>query len=82
MDILLELADRLGRESVRDRLALAGVLGAVTSVEEATADGNEGIVEITAQSLIPGSQQPITEHTLSGTRFRGHRLPGWRNRRR
>lgn len=44
VDVLLELADRLGAEGVRDGLALARVLGAVARVEEAAADGDEGVV--------------------------------------
>lgn len=46
VDILLELANGLGTESVGDGLALAGVLGTVTGVEQATADGDKGIVEV------------------------------------
>lgn len=46
MDILLELANGLGTESVGDGLALAGVLGTVTGVEQATADRDKGIVEV------------------------------------
>lgn len=46
VDVLLELADRLGREGVGDGLALAGVLLTVAGVEETTADGDEGVVEV------------------------------------
>jgi hypothetical protein len=41
------LANGLGTEGVGDSLALAGVLGTVTGVEQTTADRNEGIVEVT-----------------------------------
>ena len=46
MDILLELANGLGTESVGNGLAFAGVLSTVTGVEQATADRDEGIVEV------------------------------------
>lgn len=36
VDVLLELANALGAESVRDGLALAGVFGTISGVEEAT----------------------------------------------
>lgn len=45
--VLLELADRLGAEGVGNRLALAGVLGAVARVEEAALDRDECIVVFT-----------------------------------
>jgi hypothetical protein len=45
--VLLELADGFGGEGVRDRLALAGVFSAVAGVEEAAADGDEGVVIFT-----------------------------------
>jgi hypothetical protein len=38
MNVLLELANGLGAESVRDSLALTGVLGTVASVEETAAN--------------------------------------------
>ena len=44
MYVLLELADGLGAEGVGHGLALAGVLRAVASVEEAAPDGDEGVV--------------------------------------
>jgi hypothetical protein len=47
--VLLELADGFGGEGVRDRLALAGVFGAVAGVEEAAADGDEGVVVFTEE---------------------------------
>jgi hypothetical protein len=52
VDILLELADRLGREGMRYGLALACVLCAVACVEEAAADGNEGVVVLSVAMLI------------------------------
>ena len=47
VDILLELADGLGAEGMRDRLALAGVFFTVPGVEQTTTDRDEGIVEVT-----------------------------------
>ena len=44
MDVLFELADGLGGEGVRNGLALARMLGAIPCVEEATLDGDEGVV--------------------------------------
>ena len=49
MDVLLELADGLGGEGVRDGLAFAGVLGSIAGVEEAAADGDEGVVVFTVE---------------------------------
>lgn len=47
VDVLLELADRLGTESVRDGLTLPGVLLAIAGVEQTPANGDESIVKIT-----------------------------------
>jgi hypothetical protein len=47
--VLFELADALGAEGVGDGLALAGVLCAVSSVEQTTLDGDEGIVVVTVE---------------------------------
>lgn len=44
VDVLLELADGFGGESVADDLPLAGVLGAVADVEEPAADGHKCVV--------------------------------------
>ena len=52
VDILLELADVLRAEGVRDGLALSRVLLAIAGVEEATLDGDEGIVVIAAGETI------------------------------
>lgn len=52
VNVLLELADGLGAEGVRDCLTLASVFGAVASVEETTADRDEGIVEVTGEVLV------------------------------
>lgn len=45
--VLLELADALGTEGMRDSLAFASVLGTVTRIEEATLDRYESIVVFT-----------------------------------
>ena len=47
--VLFELADALGAEGVGDGLALAGVLCAVSGVEQTTLDGDEGIVVVTVE---------------------------------
>jgi hypothetical protein len=52
VDILFELANGLGAEGVGDSLALASVLGTVTSVEQTAADGDKGIVEVTGWQRI------------------------------
>lgn len=44
VDVLLELADGLRGEGVRDDLALAGVFDAVAGIEEAALDADEGVV--------------------------------------
>ena len=49
--VLLELADGLCGEGVRDRLALAGVFSAVPRVEEAAADGDEGVIVFTEEEF-------------------------------
>jgi len=51
MHVLLELADRLCAEGVRNCLALASVLGAVAGVEETALDGDEGVIVFAADSL-------------------------------
>ena len=45
--VCLELANALGREGVRDGLALTCMLDAVSSIEEATMDTDEDIVVFT-----------------------------------
>lgn len=42
--IRLELPNALGREGVRDGLALTSVLGAVPRIEEAAIDAHKGII--------------------------------------
>lgn len=46
MDVLLELANALRAEGMRYGLSLAGVLGTVSCVEEATLDGDKGIIVV------------------------------------
>ena len=46
--VLLELADGLGAEGMRDGFALSGVFGAVTGIEETALDGDECIVVLAA----------------------------------
>ena len=48
LHVLLELADGLGAEGMRDGLALPAVFGAVTGIEETALDGDECIVVLTA----------------------------------
>ena len=47
VDVLLELADGLRGEGVRDDLPFAGVFGAVARVEETALDADEGVVVFT-----------------------------------
>lgn len=81
--VLLELADGFGGEGVRDRLALAGVFSAVAGVEEAAADGDEGVVVFTERKccqyktsvlvldcLILPLQHPIAMAVDDGNRIR------------
>lgn len=44
LDVWFELGDALGAESMRDRLALPCMLGPIARVEEASSNGNEGII--------------------------------------
>jgi hypothetical protein len=50
--VLFELTDALGAEGVGDGLALAGVLCAVSCVEQTTLDGDEGIVVVPVSMLV------------------------------
>ena len=49
VDILLELSNVLSTERMRDSLSLSGMLIAVSSIEEATLDRDEGIVVVTVE---------------------------------
>ena len=49
VDVLLKLTDRLCGKGMADDLALPCMLGAVTRVEEAAADGDESIVVLAAE---------------------------------
>ena len=44
--VLLELADALGAEGVRDSLPFTRVFGAIACVEEASLDRDEGVVVV------------------------------------
>lgn len=52
MHILFELTNTLSRESVRNSLTLPGVLSTVSSVEQPSLDGNEGIIVFTAKKKV------------------------------
>lgn len=52
VNVLLELADGLGAESVRDSLALASVLSTVASVEKTATDRDESVVEVTSENQL------------------------------
>jgi len=54
-DIRFELQYALEREDVRNNLALSRMLGPVTSVEEASVDGHECVVEVALQGSVPMS---------------------------
>lgn len=47
MNILLELANGLRAEGMRNSLPFACMLGTITGVEETSTDGHEGIIEVT-----------------------------------
>lgn len=49
-DVLFKLANALGAEGVGDRLSFARVFGAVTGVEEASLNGNEGVIVVAVES--------------------------------
>ena len=53
LDVGFELSDALRTEGVRDGFALSRVLGAVTRVEEASLDGDEGVVVFTGDPAAP-----------------------------
>ena len=46
--VLFELADALGAEGVGDCLSFAGMLRTVTGIEEASLNGDEGVVVVAA----------------------------------
>jgi hypothetical protein len=82
VDVLLELADVFGGEGVGDDFAFARVFGSVASVEEASADGDEGVVVFTlctsARVFCKQNSEVDSklraELTSSGNHCRGHRL--------
>lgn len=47
MDVLLELANRLGAEGMRHDLALAGMFSSITGVEESSSDRDKCIIVFT-----------------------------------
>ena len=49
-DVAFELANALGAEGVGDSLSFTGVFGAVTGVEEASLNGDEGVVVVAVES--------------------------------
>ena len=49
-DILFELANALGAEGVGDSLSFTRVFGAVTGVEEASLNGDEGVIVVAVES--------------------------------
>jgi hypothetical protein len=51
VDVLLELADGLHAEGVRDDLPFTGVFGAVARVEEPALDADEGVVVFTGDEM-------------------------------
>ena len=48
--ILLELADALGAEGVGDSFSFARVFGAVARVEQASLNGDEGIIVVAVKT--------------------------------
>ena len=77
MHVLFELRYGLCGEGVRDRLALAGVLSAVSCVEQSSLDGHEDIIVFTTRDQLPfivlvvlGALTPSRIH-FRGRRWRG-----------
>ena len=50
--ILFELADTLGAEGVGDGLSFAGVFGSVTGVEDASLNGDEGVIVVAVKMCL------------------------------
>lgn len=50
--VLLELADALRAENVRDSLAFAGMFGAIARVEEASLNGDEGVIIVAVKPCL------------------------------
>lgn len=65
MDVLFELADRLGAECVGDDLSLTGVFLSVSDVEEASADGDEGVVVLAGGLLVGVAKASSGQFTSS-----------------
>nr|POF12806.1 hypothetical protein CFP56_09957 [Quercus suber] len=59
VDVLLELPDAFRGEGMRDGLAFARVLVAVAGVEDATLDGDEGVVVFPVSTPSQKSGQPF-----------------------
>ena len=49
-DVLFELANTFGAEGVGNSLSFARVFGAVTGVEEASLNGDEGVIVVAVES--------------------------------
>lgn len=79
--VLLKLADAFGAEGVRDSFSLAGMFGAIARVEEASLDGDKGIVVVAVQTCLcqlllmrirvrdPGCEENAVEATDSDYLF-------------
>lgn len=50
--VLLELADALGAEGVRDSFSFAGMLCTVTGIEKASLDRDEGVVIVAVKKCL------------------------------
>ena len=49
-DVLFKLANALGAEGMGDSLSFPRVFGAVTGVEEASLNGDEGVIVVAVES--------------------------------
>jgi hypothetical protein len=81
MDIWLKLQYRLGREGMRDYLALACVLRPISCVEETALNADESIIKVTAASMsvercISPRDLSREEPTILGSHCHDHRLAG------
>ena len=76
-DVLFELANALGAEGVGDSLSFPRVFGAVTRVEEASLNGDEGVIVVAVESNIWSAVADQQRGTREDNHSRGERRQ-WR----
>ena len=70
-DVLFELADALGAEGVGDSLSFTRVFGSVTGVEEASLNGDEGVIVVAVESNLWSAVADQQRRTRADNHSRG-----------